>query len=72
MSSKKKPKKLRTPNVPAAEGRAGMAAATPATPRADPSRAQFDYTHVRGDLKRIAILAGSIFAGMVALAFFLR
>ncbi|MDQ2682921.1 MAG: hypothetical protein M3Y37_05285 [Chloroflexota bacterium] len=28
-----------------------------------------EYAHIRGDLKRILILASSIFAGMIALRF---
>jgi len=31
-----------------------------------------DYTHVKSDLKRIAILAGSIFAVLIALSFFIK
>jgi hypothetical protein len=31
-----------------------------------------DYTHVKSDLKRIAVLAGSIFAVLIALSFFIK
>jgi len=31
-----------------------------------------DYTHIKADLKRIGILAGSFFALLIALSFFLK
>ncbi len=31
-----------------------------------------DYTHVKNDLKRIGVLAGSFFVILVALSFFLK
>ena len=31
-----------------------------------------NYTHVKSDLKRIAILAGSIFAVLIVLSFFIK
>jgi hypothetical protein len=31
-----------------------------------------DYSHVKSDLKRIAVLAGSIFAVLIALSFFVK
>ena len=31
-----------------------------------------DYTHVKNDLKRIGILAGSIFVVLIALSFFIK
>jgi len=31
-----------------------------------------DYTHVKSDLKRIGILAGSIFVVLIALSFFIK
>jgi hypothetical protein len=78
MSTKKKPKKLRTPNVPMAvsgsgvlEGRGGGAEQA-GTPRAEASRAQFDYTYVRQDLTRIGVLAGGFIALLVILSFFIR
>ena len=38
------------------------------------SRTEFnpDYTHVKRDLSRIGILAGSFFAILVALSFFIK
>ena len=84
MSNKKKPKKLRTPNlaaagvVPLAEGRGGgaenvsMARPLTATTSGEPRRAEFDYTYVRQDLRRILLLAGSLIVVLVALSFVLR
>jgi hypothetical protein len=43
------------------------ALATPAVVEFTP-----DYSQVKHDLKRIGILAGSIFAGLIVLSFFLR
>ncbi len=84
MSNKKKPKKLRSPNLAAAgllrvaEGQGGGAEvggpamrSTPVTGGA-PRQAEFDYTYVRQDLRRILILAGSLIAVIVALSFVLR
>jgi hypothetical protein len=78
MSNKKKPKKLRTPNVPLAtasplshEARGGGAEQATAA-RPDPARVQFDYTYVKQDLTRISILAGSFIALLVVLSFFVR
>ena len=82
MSNKKKPKKLRTPNlvgaglVAAAEAKGGgaetatvaRAGALPAEPR----RVEFDYTYVRQDLRRILLLAGSLLVVLIALSFVLR
>ncbi|NCP87569.1 hypothetical protein GW781_12165 [bacterium] len=31
-----------------------------------------DYTHVKADLKRIGVLAGSFFALLIVLSFFLK
>ena len=31
-----------------------------------------DYTYVKRDLKRIGVLAGSIFAALIALSFFIQ
>jgi hypothetical protein len=42
---------------------------------ASPSRsAEFnpDYTHVKRDLRRIGVLAGSFFAILIALSFYLK
>jgi hypothetical protein len=79
MSTKKKPKKLRTPNVPMAasgpvvmEARGGGAEHAAATARTEAARAQFDYTHVKKDLARIGVLAGGCIALLVALSFIIR
>jgi hypothetical protein len=83
MSNKKKPKKLRTPNLAAAgvvalaEGRGGGAetgaAVRPLTTTATEQRqAAFDYTYVRQDLRRILLLAGGLLVVLVALSFVLR
>jgi hypothetical protein len=75
MSTKKKPKKFRTPNVPLASAAVAADRATPGLESGAESRAarvQFDYTHVTQDLRRIGILAGSIITLMVVLSFFLR
>jgi len=79
MSTKKKPKKLRTPNVPlpptaAAQARGGgvEAAAESRAGRVEAAGAQFDYTNVKQDLRRIGVLAGTIITLMVVLSFFLN
>jgi hypothetical protein len=76
MSAKKKPKKFRSPNVPlaAAAGLGAEVASVTVDSSAEPRapRVQFDYTHVRQDLRRIGILAGTILVVMVALSFFIR
>ena len=76
MSAKKKPKKLRRPNFAIAgvgggpaEGRGG---GSESPLRVEAGRGAFDYTHVRQDLRRIAILAGTIATLMVVLSFFIR
>jgi hypothetical protein len=55
--------------------------ATPAVPaptfgglqrRGETAEFNPDYTHVKSDLKRIAVLAGSIFAVLIALSFFIK
>jgi hypothetical protein len=73
MSAKKKPKKFRTPNVPMAAVQAqGGGLESASAPRPGSSIAQFDYTHVRNDLRRIGLLAGGIITLMVVLSFFIR
>jgi len=88
MSNKKKPKKLRTPNVlaqnaaPAAtaaaiESRgAGRDTASPArVTRMSPAAAatsNFDYTYVKKDLSRIGVLAASFIVVLVVLSFFIK
>ena len=44
------------------------------TSAATPAAAEFnpDYTHVKNDLKRIGVLAGSFFAILIILAFILH
>ncbi len=88
MSNKKKPRKLRTPNLPATP--AAKAPTTPPAPAraggqelVSPARlsrpgpvaaatANFDYPYVKKDLRRIGILAGSFIVVLVALSFFIR
>jgi hypothetical protein len=87
MSNKKKPKKLRTPNVtaamvaPAAPAVAAQArgggqelAAGARVSRTAPAAATtvFDYTYVKKDLSRIAILAAGFIVALVALSFFIH
>jgi hypothetical protein len=90
MSNKKKPKKLRTPNVPTGQAAMGTAPAVAAPVRSlaqslpSPSRqmrpapsataapAAFDYTYVKKDLGRIAILAASFIVVLVVLSFFIH
>jgi hypothetical protein len=75
MSKQKKAKKARRPNIPMAtgaivatgggmEGLSGRSEATQA--------ATFDYTHIKKDLTRIGILAGSFIVILVVLSFFIR
>jgi len=89
MSNKKKPKKLRTPNVPLKAANAAAALApTPArsggqelagparqgraVPAAAVAQTNFDYTYVKKDLSRIAVLAGSFIVILVVLSFFVK
>ena len=88
MSNKKKPKKLRSPNVPsatsmntagatAAQARGGgqeasLARQMRAAPAAATVQANFDYTYVKKDLGRIAVLAGSFVVVLIALSFFIK
>jgi hypothetical protein len=82
-----KKRKARRPNVPlytgpvAIEPRPEPAAApqtmaAAGTPAARPSAAsgaiRADYTYVINDLKRIALVAGSLIAALVVLSFFIR
>jgi hypothetical protein len=75
MSKQKKAKKDRRPNVPLAMNAAGgglempAAAARPAMRR---EAVQFNYTHIRKDLGRIAVLAVSFIVLLVVLSFFLN
>jgi hypothetical protein len=84
MSKTKKAKKLRRPNIPMATAPiaqypAGTAAVggglemsrdVPAG-RSEPAQATFDYTHIKKDLTRIGVLAGSFIAILVVLSFVL-
>jgi hypothetical protein len=80
MSAKKKPKKLRRPNIVVpgmvsgpAESRGGGAEVfvKPTSTRVD-SRFNFDYTHVKQDMRRIGILAGICVTALVVLSFIIR
>jgi hypothetical protein len=81
MSNKKKPKKLRTPNLAAAGiytaaqghgGGAEIGAVSRPGVAGEPQRPVFDYTYVRQDLRRILILASGLVGVIIALAFVLR
>lgn len=91
MSNKKKPKKLRSPNVPGAasmnmtassaapaqargggQEQASLARQMRAAPAVASAQANFDYTHVKKDLGRIAVLAGSFVLVLVVLSFFIK
>ena len=84
MSKIRKAKRLRRPNVPLAVGPiaqrpAGTAAvgggaetvAGPGPSRSEPVPVAFDYTHIKKDLKRIGVLAGSFIVILVVLSFVL-
>ena len=77
MSKVKKAKKLRRPNIPMAAGPGaasggGMEAAREArAAQAEPAAPAFDYTHIKKDLTRIGVLAGSFIAILVVLSFVL-
>ena len=78
MSAKKKPKKLRRPNIVMdgfnsglAEGRGG-GAETLTVPRSEAGRSAYDYTHVKNDLRRIGLLAGLCVSILVVLSFIIR
>jgi hypothetical protein len=78
-TSKKKTKRLRQANYVAA----GLAGATSDTRGASVEAApqpaaryathpDFDYTHIRRDLRRIGLLAGLCVSTLVVLSFFIR
>jgi hypothetical protein len=78
MSKIKKSKRLRRPNVPLAVG-PGVArggglegSVEPAPGRADTAPVAFDYSHVKRDLTRIGLLAGSFIVVLVVLSFIIR
>jgi hypothetical protein len=76
--SKKKAKKVRQPNLPAAinvnvaAGQGGSPEAPAATVERKPSATVFDYTYVKKDLARIGVLAGSFIAVLIILSFFIN
>jgi hypothetical protein len=84
MSKTKKAKKLRRPNIPmttapiaqpsagttAVGGGLEMSRDVPAS-RSEPAQVTFDYTHIKKDLARIGVLAGSFIAILVVLSFVL-
>jgi hypothetical protein len=74
MSKIRKAKKLRRPNVPMALGptAAGGGGAETVEARRETESVQCDYTHIKKDLTRIAVLAGSFIAILVALSFFIK
>jgi hypothetical protein len=75
MSKIKKAKRLRRPNIPVAVGPAAAggaeAVAEPRLVRTEPAPVTFDYTHIKKDLTRIGVLAGSFIAILVVLSFVL-
>lgn len=77
-TSKKKTKKLRQANYAAAglagaptEARGG-AEAYPQPVSRFTTHPDFDYTHIRRDLRRIGLLAGLCVSALVVLSFFIR
>jgi hypothetical protein len=79
MSKQKKARKERRPNVVPATVNVPVTSSEggtelPRTPLADrkATGTVFDYTHVKKDLTRIGILAGSFIAIFVVLSFFLK
>ncbi len=75
MSKQKKAKKDRRPNLPVTLSAAGgglemAAAAEPRSARRE--TVQFNYTHIKKDLTRIAVLAVSFIVILVVLSFFLN
>ena len=77
MSKQKKAKKARRPNIPMAVGPSvaaggGMEGVSARSGIETTQAATFDYTHIKKDLTRIGILAGSFIVILVALSFFIR
>lgn len=79
MSKQKKAKKARRPNIPMAVGPSlaagGGMEGVGVSARSGIETTQttnFDYTHIRKDLMRIGILAGSFIVILVVLSFFIR
>lgn len=77
MSKTKKAKKLRRPNIPMAASLTtavggGLETSREASAgRSESTQATFDYTHIRKDLTRIGVLAGSFIVILVILSFVL-
>ena len=77
MSKVKKARRLRRPNIPMAVGPTTAVGggletiqAAPAS-RSEAAPAAFDYSHIKKDLARIGVLAGSFIAILVVLSFVL-
>lgn len=64
---KRRSRRDRSPNLPSQT----TATARPATSRKEVNLAE-DYAYVTADLGRIALIAGVMLAGLVALSFILR
>jgi hypothetical protein len=73
MSKIKKSKKLRRPNLPLEVGPSlaagGGAEGRPVLRSARAETANFDYTYIKKDLTRIAVLAVSFIIALVGLSF---
>jgi len=69
MSKIRKAKRLRQPNVPSFTGPVAIEPQSLSTAENAPL---FDYSHIKRDLTRIGILAGSFIIILVALSFFIR
>ena len=76
MSKMKKPKKARRPNIPLPSGAVVVGGGAETLSASPPARSEttvaFDYTHIKNDLARIGILAGSFFALLIVLSFFIK
>lgn len=75
MSKIRKARKLRTPNVPESfepVAPAPVESQQVMGTRPSESVGQFDYSHTVGDLRRIALLAGSFIVVLIALTFVIR
>lgn len=81
MSKQKKSKRVRQPNVymgptgtgtPSVALGGGAETASEARPVRGESVATFDYSHIKKDLTRIGVLAGSFIVILVVLSFILK
>jgi hypothetical protein len=77
MSKQKKAKKARRPNIPMAAGPlvatgGGMEGVSARSGIETTQAVNFDYTHIKKDLTRIGILAGSFIVILVVLSFIIR